>query len=90
MNCLVYEGTDLCVWCRQDREEHPYRWCRRCNGHLTIPDPTDRESQLAGRPMWAWRQHACACRHGIVTLAGRPLQNEDLARLEASRQVTAG
>jgi hypothetical protein len=86
MNCLVFEGTEQCLWCRSDRDTHPYRWCRRCHGDLTTPDPTDREAQLAGRPTWAWRQHPCACRHGIVTLAGRKLTEADLSTLQAARK----
>lgn len=83
--CLVFEGGGVCVWCRGDRESHPYRWCRRCNGELSTPDPTDREGQLAHRPTWAWRQHPCACRHGIVTIGGQPLTDDDVAVLDAAR-----
>lgn len=85
MNCLVHEGATVCVWCRADRDAHPYRWCRRCNGDLTTPDPTDREAQLAGRPTWAWRQHPCECRHGIVTINGQPLTPNDVSVLDAAR-----
>lgn len=88
MNCLVHEGTGLCVWCRTERDEHPYRWCRRCNGDLTTPDPTDRESQLEHRPSWAWRQNLCDCRHGIVTIAGQKLSDQDVTRLTEARNTT--
>ena len=87
MNCLVYEGSGVCVWCRNERDAHPYRWCRRCGGDRTTPDPTDREAQLEGRPSWAWRQNPCACRHGIVTIVGQKLNADDEARLEQARQV---
>ena len=86
MTCLVYEGTGLCVWCRGERDEHPYRWCRRCHGDMSTPDPTDRESQLKARPGWAWRQHPCACRHGIVTMEGRKLSHEDEKTLSEARR----
>lgn len=87
MTCLVYEGSGPCLWCRGERDQHPYRWCRRCNGDLSTPDPTDREAQLAQAPAWAWRQNPCACRHGIVTIDGQKLITEDEQRLNKARQV---
>ena len=86
MTCLVYEGTGPCVWCRAEQDQHPYRWCRRCNGDRTTPDPTDREAQLEGRPAWQWRQNMCACQHGIVTIGGQKLSPEDTARLQQARR----
>ena len=86
MTCLVFEGTDRCLWCREHRDAHLYRWCRRCQGDMSTPDPTDREGQLAGRPSWAWRQQRCACDHGIVTIEGQKLTADDLTKLDAARR----
>lgn len=83
---MVFEGTSQCVWCLGDFEDHPYRWCRRCGGDGLTPDPLDRESQLAGRPAWQWRQHACPCDGGIVTRSGHPLAPDDRNRLEQARR----
>jgi hypothetical protein len=88
MMCLVYEGTGPCVWCRTSRDQHPYRWCRRCNGDIAKPDPTDREAQLAARPTWAWRQQLCACNHGIVTMKGEELTDDDVTILQRARTFT--
>ena len=85
MNCLVFEGTTVCLWCRNERDSHPYRWCRRCQGDITRPDPTDREAQLNQRPAWAWRQQPCDCQHGIVTMAGQKLTDQHLTVLQAAR-----
>lgn len=84
--CIVFEGASSCVWCLRDAEDHPYRWCRLCRGDGWLPDPLDRESQIAGRPGWAWRQQACACEGGIVTLSGRKLDGDDRNRLESARR----
>ena len=86
MSCLVFDGSGQCDWCLRDIEDHAYRWCRRCNGYGSLPDPLDRESQLAGRPSWQWRQHRCACRGGIVTVAGQPLTPDDRNRLTTARR----
>jgi hypothetical protein len=86
MTCIVFEGSGQCVWCLQDYESHPYRWCRRCQGDGIQPDPTDREAQLNGLPSWLWRQHPCPCGGGIVTLAGQALSPEDRNRLESARR----
>lgn len=79
MTCLIHEGGEACVWCRQPKQKHPFRWCRICKGDMTVPDPTDRESQLQGRPAWQWRQTPCGCRHGIVTIEGQPLTEQQRA-----------
>jgi len=89
MACLVFEGQSRCVWCRESSDVHPYRWCRRCNGDCSTPDPSDRESQLSGRPSWQWRQHWCACGGGIVTMAGQPLSQNDRDVLTRSRRAVA-
>ena len=86
MTCLVFEGASQCLWCLGDFEDHAYRWCRRCQGDGFVPDPLDREAQIAGRPSWAWRQHPCPCDGGIVTRSGHPLAVEDRNRLEAARR----
>jgi hypothetical protein len=86
VKCIVFEGSSQCVWCLRDAEDHPYRWCRRCQGDGIVPDPLDRESQLAGRPSWAWRQHACGCQGGIVTMGGQALSQDDRNRLESARR----
>jgi hypothetical protein len=86
MSCLVFDGVSQCSWCLQDMEAHPYRWCRRCRGDGSTPDPLDRESQLAGRPAWGWKQLPCACRGGIVTMGGQPLSQDDRNRLESARR----
>ena len=85
MTCLVFDGTSQCDWCLGDFEDHLYRWCRRCHGYGSLPDPLDRESQLAGRASWQWRQQPCPCGGGIVTRSGQPLTSEDRNRLEQAR-----
>jgi len=87
MGCLVYDGDAGCVWCGAAKAEHPYRWCSRCKGDGCTPDPLDRESQLEGLPSWAWKQIACQCLGGIVTVEGEPLSVADRFRLESSQGV---
>jgi len=85
VSCLVYDGTSHCDWCLGDFEDHPYRWCRRCHGYGSLPDPLDREAQLQGLPSWSWRQQPCPCGGGIVTRSGQALTPEDRNRLEQAR-----
>lgn len=77
MSCPLYEGADgVCDWCREPRDQHPYRYCRRCHGFRGTPDPHDREAFSLGLPTYLWRQVPCLCECGIVTMEGQPITKQ--------------
>lgn len=89
MICAVFEGDEVCVWCRHARTEHDLFWCAACGGDRHVPDMTDRVSQREGRPTWQWRQVPCACcydehglvrRGGVVDVGGNPVSDDVLDR----------
>lgn len=73
MECLVFDGARICVWCRRGREGHVLFPCKSCFGDSILPDPLDRASRRAGLPVWAWRHVACDCtrdEHGQARQGG--------------------
>lgn len=83
MSCWVFEGVSVCSWCRGEASHHQFRWCGRCDGNGSVADPMDRESQVAGRPSWQWRQIPCGCGCGIVTMDGEVLDGAARNRVKA-------
>lgn len=76
--CALYTGTnDVCDWCRNPRDEHALRYCRRCGGSGSTPDPLDRSAFAQNLPTYLWRQEPCLCECGIVTLDGHPVSRQE-------------
>lgn len=86
----IFDGGEVCPWCRGTVDEHTLFWCPRCSGDGFVPDPTDRVSRRMNRPMWAWLQDPCECtrdehgrvrRGGIVDRSGKPVEDADLREM---------
>jgi len=75
--CALYEGVNgVCDWCSNEREQHALRYCRRCSGWGSTPDPLDRASFSLKIPTYLWRHEPCLCECGIVTMEGQPVSRE--------------